>query len=328
MQKKLEDKIKKIKENIKEIKDNENKEKNKLDNLSKKIEENQKFNSTPIFIIINVIFIIIIYLFYNLEPKKVNDKDNNLEKVNDIERNLESINKKVKDIDNNLVKVNNIERNLESINKKVNDVDNNFKSTNKNVSNLENNIKSINYKVNYIEDILEIKPFISYISIKDYNIFKNLMNEGIKKFFNKKIKKYNLLYLASTDGYDTKYFHEKCDGKSFTVTIVITKENKIFGGFTELEWDQSGEYKEGNKGFIFSITNNKIYYNKNYYYIYNKNDYGPSFKYNGFDIQSNYGHDWTKISSSYFDVSEEEYALAGELYFSIKDYAVYQIELE
>ena len=40
---KLEDIKKNIKENIKEIKDNENKEKSKLDNLSKKIEETKKF---------------------------------------------------------------------------------------------------------------------------------------------------------------------------------------------------------------------------------------------------------------------------------------------
>ena len=265
-EKKLDDIKKNIKENIKEIKDNENKEKSKLDNLSKKIEETKKFIYFLIFIIIIVIF------------------------------------------------------------KNVNILENNFKSTNKNVNNLENNIKSMNYKVNYIEDILENKPFISYISIKDYNIFKNLMNEGIKKFFNKKIKKYNLLYLASTDGYDTKYFHEKCDGKSFTVTLVITKENKIFGGFTELEWDQSGEYKEGNKGFIFSITNNKIYYNKNYYYIDNEDYYGPSFDNNGFYIKSNYGYDRIKYYKNSFDVSEE-YFLARKSYFSIKDYAVYQIEL-
>ncbi len=154
------------------------------------------------------------------------------------------------------------------------------------------------------------------------------MNEGIMNNFNKKIKKYNLLYLASRDGYDTEYFHKRCDGKAFTVTLVITEENKIFGGFTELEWNKNDGSKYGNKGFIFSLNNNKIFYNKNKYNIFNGDRIGPSFNYGGFDIYSKFGVDNTKNLKSNFDVSGIEYILAGKNYFSIKDYAVYQIELE
>ena len=88
------------------------------------------------------------------------------------------------------------------------------------------------------------------------------------------------------------------------------------------------EYKEGNKSFIFSITNNKIYYNKNKYYIINDNLFGLIFGSNGFSIKYNYGYDMTKIGGTSFDVSGKEYVLAEKYEFSIKTYAVYQIELE
>ena len=57
-------------------------------------------------------------------------------------------------------------------------------------------------------------------------------------------------------------------------------------------------------------------------------DYGPSFDDNAFYISYDYGFDETKRSGISFDVSGKEYVLAGKYEFSIKTYAVYQIELE
>ena len=155
------------------------------------------------------------------------------------------------------------------------------------------------------------------------------MNNGINKYFPKKIKKYNLLYLASRDGYEIEKFHEKCDDKKFTVILVLTEKNKIFGGFTELEWDISDRKgnKEGDKGFLFSVNNNKIYYKKKSYKILNGHWIGPNFGFGGFDIFFDYGFDNTNKHSD-FDISEGEFVLAGEDYFSIREYAVYQIDLE
>ena len=94
----------------------------------------------------------------------------------------------------------------------------------------------------------------------------------------KKLKNFKVLYQASINGYDGKDFHRKCDGKDFTITLVITDKDKIFGGFTEIEWNQDEKTIKGYKGFIFSINNNKIYYAKNgYYKIYRSQSYGPHF---------------------------------------------------
>lgn len=56
--------------------------------------------------------------------------------------------------------------------------------------------------------------------------------KGIRKSFEFKIKNIILLYKASKDGDSSSAFHQKCDGKSFTITIVKTTTNKRFGGFT------------------------------------------------------------------------------------------------
>ena len=198
---------------------------------------------------------------------------------------------------------------------------------------IKNESKSIDNRLNLTKDkVNDINIYIGFLFLifnKEYYTINDLLNKGTKKYFNKTINKYNLLYLASRDGYESKHFHEKCDGKSFTVTIVLTKENKIFGGFTELKWGRDNKHPEGNKGFIFSLDNNKIYYNKNKYSISHEYDYGPIFWNYGFVIFDSIGYDHTKNSNfSSYDVPGEEYVLAGEYKFSIKDYAVYQIELK
>ena len=205
-----------------------------------------------------------------------------------------------------------------------NDIDNQFKSINNKIN---NNIDIIYSSIINKNIFLPSLSFFRKYDINKINIFISLINEGIKKNFNKRIKCYKLLYQASIDGYDNKDFHRKCDGKNFTITLVISDKDKIFGGFTEIEWNQDGEYIYGYKGFIFSINNNKIYYTKNNgnYSIY-RSKYGPKF-YNGFSIEDKFGNDKT-YGYSEFELEGKEYVLAGEFYYSIKDYAVYQIELE
>ena len=46
---------------------------------------------------------------------------------------------------------------------------------------------------------------------------------------------YSLLYRASRDGWAVSNFHERCDNKGPTVTVVLSGTN-IFGGFTEQSW--------------------------------------------------------------------------------------------
>jgi len=42
------------------------------------------------------------------------------------------------------------------------------------------------------------------------------------------------LYRASRDGFEASKFHEKCDNKGATLTIIRNTIGRIFGGFTTL----------------------------------------------------------------------------------------------
>ena len=246
---------------------------------------------------------------------------------------------KINNIENNLLKsitnkINNIENNkLQSITEKVNNIENNLlKSIINKINNIENNkLQSITEKVNNIGISLFFTRLKIYNSFFDIDNFISLMNKGIKKYFNQNIRKFELLYQASIDGFGEDNFHKKCDGIKNTIVLIITDKNRIFGGFTELEWDNYSGYKEGNKGFIFSINDNKIYYNKSKFAIYCKSHLEPQFV-DGFSIYSfyneNHGYDLTTYKNDEFNTEGKEEALAGEFKFKIKDYAVFQIYLK
>jgi len=59
----------------------------------------------------------------------------------------------------------------------------------------------------------------------------------------------------SVNGSSSRDFHNYCDNKGPTLTIVQTTKNKIFGGFTPLNWDinEDNKYDNNNQTFIFSL---------------------------------------------------------------------------
>ncbi|TNV70633.1 hypothetical protein FGO68_gene12183 [Halteria grandinella] len=64
-----------------------------------------------------------------------------------------------------------------------------------------------------------------------------------------------LLYRGTRDGWLHSDFHNLCDERGPTLTILKTKKGRICGGYTKLGWTnpQSGEYKFDNQAFIFSL---------------------------------------------------------------------------
>jgi hypothetical protein len=71
---------------------------------------------------------------------------------------------------------------------------------------------------------------------------------------------FKLLFRASRDGRLCDKFHETCDNKSRTVTIVKVKGgSEILGGYNPLEWKSGdGAYGTTTDSFIFSFNNNRI----------------------------------------------------------------------
>lgn len=53
----------------------------------------------------------------------------------------------------------------------------------------------------------------------------------------------NLLYKASRDGWKGTDFHKNCDNQGWTLVVVQSENNNIFGGFTKENWDSTNCYK-------------------------------------------------------------------------------------
>ena len=73
---------------------------------------------------------------------------------------------------------------------------------------------------------------------------------------------------GTKDGFLSKTFHELCDGKGPTLTIIQSDQSKIFGGFTTVAWmSYDCRYFPDAPAFLVSLSNktlHKQYRYKNY----------------------------------------------------------------
>jgi hypothetical protein len=148
-----------------------------------------------------------------------------------------------------------------------------------------------------------------------------------------------LLYRATRDGFTTEAFHEKCDGKADTVTIIKTDLDYVFGGFASAIWTSVTGFISDSKAFIFSvrrkgITNSIKFKVKNAIKaLYGGSEYGPTF--GDYDIimknRSDYNtNSYSKICDqyeclSYNLVTYDRLFLAGVEFFKTTEIEVYQI---
>jgi hypothetical protein len=141
------------------------------------------------------------------------------------------------------------------------------------------------YMLDDLKDLL--MPF-QHSSILNFTQRTNLLEltgfEGIEKW--------ELIYRASLHGFKASDFHKKCDGASKTLTIIKSSNSNIFGGYTEAQWDSSGQIKSDPAAFIFSLENKennplKISIKNQYKAIYCNPKFGPTFGYEAI-IKKNY----------------------------------------
>ena len=138
---------------------------------------------------------------------------------------------------------------------------------------INNNKTSFNFNIKFKEQL--IKSLISQSDIirKSYEI----------DFILNKIMKLNpisftLLYKGSQDTDSSKIFHQKCDDISNILLVILTNQNYIFGGYTSVGFDSSGNAKKDAEAFLFSVDFQKIYeINKEQYAIFCNKNCGPIF---------------------------------------------------
>jgi len=150
-----------------------------------------------------------------------------------------------------------------------------------------------------------------------------------------KAKKFTLLFCATRDGFGVNNFHQKCDNKGPTVTVIQSTTGHIFGGYAADSWDSSTNYKNIVGCFIFTITNphnilpTKYNYSNNGNSLYCNAGYGPTFGGHDLYVSTNANTVTNSASSfphSYFDTTGHgNNTFTGSKNFTVKDYEVFQV---
>ena len=137
------------------------------------------------------------------------------------------------------------------------------------------------------------------------------------------IKKIELIYRGSRDGTLSKNFHEKCDNKGPTITLIKNEKGNIFGGFSSISWTSQNNNKQAPNSFLFTLTN--IYgINPTKFQLKNNNDscaivdysnYGATFG-AGSDLYVSNDFNNNNDSYSYFPCSYEDSIGKGKSIFT------------
>ncbi|TNV80083.1 hypothetical protein FGO68_gene9038 [Halteria grandinella] len=136
------------------------------------------------------------------------------------------------------------------------------------------------------------------------------------------------LYRGSVDGNTASAFHQKCDNRNNTLTIVKTTEGKIMGGFTSLTWNSSG-WKPDANAWIFNIEAPSIFKVKQdgSSSIYAHSSYGPTFG-GGHDLVINKSSSTCYVNGSSYQYSAGVGNLLltqGQVYFTVQEIEVYAV---
>ena len=107
-------------------------------------------------------------------------------------------------------------------------------------------------KIEINDSIFSIKSSI----IQDNKNYINSIINWIEESINKKITKFELIFKNRENGTESNDFHKFCDKKGPSFVLIKTIKNKIFGGFTPINWDKIGNgTKDKNaQTFIFSLN--------------------------------------------------------------------------
>ena len=142
-----------------------------------------------------------------------------------------------------------------------------------------------------------------------------------------------LLYRATRDGFESKEFHSRCDGKTNTITIIKNNLDYVFGGYASVAWNSSNKYIKDQNAFLFSLRRNGVSFQDKFMIVnqekalYGGIYYGPTFSddvciFNQSNL--NYGLFSTFGSTYYVPVGNAKNYL-GDYQWLTTEIEVYQI---
>jgi hypothetical protein len=139
--------------------------------------------------------------------------------------------------------------------------------------------------------------------------------------------------LFSTSGHEdcVKAFHDNCNDKGATLTVVKALSGKVIGGVTTIPWSSAAGYAQDEKAWLFRLDKNSYnridLKNENDLAVYHHVNYGPTFG-NGHDLRlttrSGKGVFSYCKKSAYKSGLLSEVATVVKLYF--KEYEVFLID--
>ena len=209
---------------------------------------------------------------------------------------------------------------------------------------MDNNIEiEFDYKEELNTILENIKKFGNISLLNNTAIDSQIINENKNKlnsiinWIREKINKNNIrfekIFIMSKNGISSKDFHNYCDNKGPTLIIVKTTKNKIFGGFTPLDWENRGgnKYDKNNQTFLFSLNSMEKYdmIDIEKEAIYCSEEYGPIFGGSDFQIESDMNNGSTYANKFTNFLSNENLVLTGgkgnNESFEIEDFEVFKV---
>ena len=344
----------KIKENIKYLKELSNKLQNSINNLKQFVEKINE-NKEELKLKIQKIFTQIRNALNNREDELLLEVDKTFDNIyfkEEIIKVGENLPNKIKASveESELLDKEYKENKLSLFINNCLNIENNIKK----IKNIEESIKkcndSVNIKLNfYPEDEKKINEFLDVIknfgkinknSLSDSSILNKDLNKenAIIKWIKQKISKdlntFEKIFRMSENGFKSQDFHKYCDNKGTTLTLIKTTKNKIFGGFTPLNWDIKGKCPkdESNQTFIFSLDLMKKYdiIKKNEPAIRNSSMYGPIFGNYDFSLNGNMKKGETYANSACNFLSNENLELTGgkgnNETFEVEEFEIYKVK--
>ena len=212
--------------------------------------------------------------------------------INDIQASNININWKIDNL--NILNMNNnnikfkieLRKNNEKFSQVYDGNETNFKINNL-IENTDYEVKICSYYDNLFSNWSEIKKFKTIEGrLSDSQILKETKRE--KEFVNKiyewtNYNRMELIYRGSRDGMTPTNFHNKCDNKNPTIVLYKNTKDSVFGGYTSLAWQNSGDYRPDPKAFIFTLINihnsepTKFNVTSEKEGVYHSSSYGPTF---------------------------------------------------
>ena len=248
------------------------------------------------------------------QKKLTEDKNKNLDSI-------EKINKKEEKNNLNLNKEEQKEKTDKSNNKeeKSQKFEIQIKESNEKEKQKENNKKKIKKDKDEINQKINLEP-------KDI-----VDNESFKKINNwinpSKDLKFELIYKASKNGDNAKNFHQNCDGKHPTVTIIKSRNGHTFGGYLSVPFFSDGESFLDESAFLFSLTNNKKFNIRNKEpAVLNDGLSGPNFGKKDLEISSECLNKFSYCKPSSFTFKRANLIGINDKCFKVEDYEVYLVK--